>query len=486
MLSMMRQNARRGLVGVVVAAVLAVALAVVAPAGATPEAREASDASGGGHVPVRFSWMRGYDDPATPDEFDRVGVLRIGPARARNVLVLSPGTSAGAGYFAPLAEDIVRRTRGRWQVWSVERRENQLEDQSVLDRAKRGEATPQELFDYYLGWIDDPTVTDHFQFVPDADVAYARGWGMNVEIEDLHRVVRAARQGSRRRVVLGGHSLGGSITTAYATWDFGGRPGGDNLDGLVYIDGGSGPNPVTPDQARSSLASLQAGTPWLAFGGIPAPYLGLFSSGGAFLALSDPDSPSIGQNFRLLPANIKAPVPATNEAQFGYAVDTDTSPSTLWAAQVHAGRLAASGEPRAWERAGDITPLGRYAAMLSGYGILGHDGNAWYHPQRLTIDSGAVAAGNANPAQQVLGVKATHGHDLDPGLRIYAFGAAGGQAIVDTARVLADQSGIPAGNLTLVERAGAYAHNDPSAASPDNDFLENLIPFLSTVARPGR
>jgi hypothetical protein len=483
--SMMRQNARRGLVGVVALAILAVALAVVAPAEAASDAAPDAGEASGGRVPMRFSWLRGYDDPATPDELDRVGVLRIGPARARNVLVLNPGTSAGAGYFVPLAEDIVRRTRGRWQVWSVERRENQLEDHSMLDRAKRGDATSQELFDYYLGWLDDPTVTDHFQMIPDAEVAYARGWGMNVEIEDLHRVVRAARRGGHR-VVLGGHSLGGSITTAYATWDFGGRPGGDNLAGLVYIDGGSNPNPVSADQARSSLASLGTATPWLAFGGIPSPFLGLFSSGGAFLALSDPDSPSIGQNFPLLPANIRAPVPATNEAQFGYAVDTDTSPSTLWAAQVHAGRLAASGEPRGWEQAGDISPLERYAAMLSGYGVRGLDGNAWYHPQRLTIDSGAVAAGNANPAQEVLGVRATHGHDLDPRLRIYAFGAAGGQAIVDTARVLADQSGIPAGNLTLVERAGAYAHNDPNAASPDNDFLEDLIPFLSTVGRPGR
>ena len=47
---------------------------------------------------------------------------------------------------------------------------------------------------------------------------------MRVEIEDLRRVVkRAERRG--RRVVVGGHSLGGSITTAYATWDFGGRAG---------------------------------------------------------------------------------------------------------------------------------------------------------------------------------------------------------------------------------------------------------------------
>jgi hypothetical protein len=70
---------------------------------------------------VRFTILKGFDDPATPDGLDRVGVLKIGSERARNVLVLNPGTSAGAGYFKPLAEDIVRRTHGRWQVWSVER-----------------------------------------------------------------------------------------------------------------------------------------------------------------------------------------------------------------------------------------------------------------------------------------------------------------------------------------------------------------------------
>src|SRR4051795_6611210 len=59
---------------------------------------------------VRFSWMQGYDDPATPHNLDHVGVLKIGPESAHNVLVLNPGTSAGSGYFLPLAQDIVRET----------------------------------------------------------------------------------------------------------------------------------------------------------------------------------------------------------------------------------------------------------------------------------------------------------------------------------------------------------------------------------------
>ena len=78
-------------------------------------------------------------------------------------------------------------------------------------------------------------------------------------------------------------------------------------------------------------------------------------------------------------------------------------------------------------------------------GLKGLDGTAWYHPQRLTLDSGAVAAGNANPAQAVLGrARRSTADDLSKRLRIYAFGAAlGGQRVLDAAKLLASQSGIP-------------------------------------------
>ena len=186
---------------------------------------------------VRFTRIQGHVAPGTPAKHNRVGILEVGPRRARNVLVLNPGTSASAAYFQPLAKSIVARARG-WQVWAVERRENLLEDHSMLDRAKAGEATPQQLFDYYLGYLDDPAVSPHFRLIGDDEVGFAREWGMRTEVEDLRRVVRrASRRGGK--VVLGGHSLGGSITTAYATWDFAGRPGAQGLSGLVYIDGGS-------------------------------------------------------------------------------------------------------------------------------------------------------------------------------------------------------------------------------------------------------
>jgi hypothetical protein len=433
-------------------------------------------------VPVRFERLEGFRAPGTPARLDKVGVLQIGPRSARNVLVLSPGTSAGAAYFAPVAKTIVQRAKG-WQVWAVDRRENLLEDHSLLDQGKAGMATARQVFDYYLGWLANSSITTHFQLIPDGSVAFARTWGMRVEVEDLRRVVMAAGRGGRR-VVLGGHSLGGSITTAYATWDFAGKPGARDLAGLVYIDGGSSRTPITAAAARAALHGLQTGTPWLAFGGIGAPFAGLFQATGALGVLADPDSPSVGQAFPLLPANLKPPFPVTNEAQYGYALDTETSPPTLAAAQAHLGHLAAAGDPRGWERAGELTPIERYAEAFAGSGRKGLDGTAWYHPLRLTIDAGAVGAGNRNAAQRVLGLEATHGDDLPEGIRIYSFAAAlGAGRVLAAARALATQSGVPARAVTLVDRRTTYAHNDPATASPKNAFVDTLVPWLRRVAR---
>jgi hypothetical protein len=49
--------------------------------------------------------------------------------------------------------------------------------------------------------------------------------------------------------------------------------------------------------------------------------------------------------------------------------------------------------------------------------------------------------------------------------------------------VLAGQSGIPRRNLTLVDHHETYAHNDPASASPRNDFLARLVPFLARISR---
>jgi hypothetical protein len=57
----------------------------------------------------------------------------------------------------------------------------------------------------------------------------------------------------------------------------------------------------------------------------------------------------------------------------------------------------------------------------------------------------------------------------------------GGTAVLDATRALAKQSGIPSSRLTLVDRHTTYSHDDPDSASPKNDFVASLVPFLAKV-----
>jgi len=445
----------------------AVALAAAAPAPAAAP-------------PTRVVTMDGYAAPGTPPELNKVKVIQIGRARARHVLVLVPGTSAGGSYFAPLARDLVRRLPG-WQVWAIERRENLLEDQSVLRQAKAGRVDPQGLFDYYLGWLSDPAITPHFVPRSDAETAFAREWGMNVAVNDVRAVVRAAGRGGRR-VALGGHSLGGTIVDAYATWDFAGRPGGRDLDALVFIDGGSRPgSAVTPEAAQAALDGLAAGSPFLDLTGLGLPWsAGVFNAVGSNSALMDPKGPAILGAWSLLPADLKTPVPATAEASYGYALDVRTGPRNLALVQAHIGHLAESGEPRGWVNDGLTTAL-RIARVFAAPEFPDMDGTAWYHPRRLTIDAGAVNGGVANPAQETLGVRAIHGAALRT--PIYAFATSlGGERVIDAALAIARQAGIPRSRVVTVNAAATDAHMDPIADLPGrNRFLKTVVPFLRAL-----
>jgi hypothetical protein len=464
----------------------------------------ASNARGAQHRfahPVRASllhvaWMTGFAAPGTPARYDKVGVLKLGRPSARNVLVFEPGTSASSTYILPLAQWLVSRLPN-WQVWSVERRQNLLEDQSVLTLAKRGGASTSTVFDYYLGWLGNPRITHHIALLPDARVAYAKDWGLNVAMQDLRVVVRAAhRLGGK--VVLSGHSLGGALVTAYATWNFHGRPGADDLAGLVFDDGASFGSTVSASAARSALAALRSpsASPWGGVAGsskgsgasIPSPLFGLFSTTGALSAVQQPDAPVPAAVTAILPASLKPPVPLTYRALFAFNTDVATSPlgrAGDFAILAHEGKGIdphTVGGVHGWNATGALTPPKRWATMLAGPGVAGADGVEWYFPYRLTLDIvDSLANGRANPAQRVLGVHATMGGRLPHRLLMYAFGAAGGKVILQTTVALAKQSSIPMANLTLVNRAGTYAHNDPAGASPRNAFFTGLVHFLETV-----
>jgi hypothetical protein len=262
---------------------------------------------------------------------------------------------------------------------------------------------------------------------------------------------------------------------------------------------------VSKETAEAELSKLNARkNPWLAFGGIEAPFLGLFSALGSGSTLLFPEEASQAEAFPLLPETLKprtpegcslkeagcSLVPVDNEAEFGYGVNVGTSPPALIAAQVHAGagieKEAKEDGLHGWDGSGALTPLRRYAEMLAGAGIPKADGSEWYFPERLTIDTGAVADGNANPAQEVLGEHAIHGHDLPSSLKILAINseldkAFGGNSLV-AAEVLAEQSGIPHENLTLIDVENSYAHNDPAGADPEGEGLEGNVFFTNTTS----
>ena len=129
------------------------------------------------------------------------------------------------------------------------------------------------------------------------------------------------------------------------------------------------------------------------------------------------------------------------------------------------------------------------SGMVSGT-ALDVSGSEWYFPARLTLDTGAVGNGLANPAQAVLGLHSTMGEHLPTSLHILAIDSeldklfGGEQTTLTEAELLAEQSGIPKENLTLIEEKNTYAHNDPAGASPEiNEFFKKLKPFLEDIAK---
>ena len=199
---------------------------------------------------------------------------------------------------------------------------------------------------------------------------------------------------------------------------------------------------------------------------------GVFAAAGSTLALEAPGERATFQDWPLAPAVLKPPVPVTNAAQFGYAIDTQTGPANLALVQAHLGGLEPAGDPRGWSDAGGRASLRRVARAVAGIDRV--DGFAWYHPKRLSLDAGAVAGGVANPAQRVLGVRATHRVKVP----VYAYETSLGEGrVLAAARALARRGHVR--RVTLVDRSARDAHCDPIFDDPGrNDFLRTVVPFL--------
>lgn len=200
----------------------------------------------------------------------------VDPDKTDAMLVMLPGILEGANGFEYLGRQLVymaKRFRGlNLEVWAIERRPNTLEDLSVANylegeieagRMTVEEAARQAIDYYYLGrevngrtfrgWLRDP------------DVPFFSEFGLKLATEDVFRVIMTMvpnPEVRRQKVFVGGHSLGGIMTSMFAGWDLDGNPetledaGFRNCAGLFGLD-----TTVTPvsEMVGSVLQQLPQG-----------------------------------------------------------------------------------------------------------------------------------------------------------------------------------------------------------------------------------
>ncbi|MDQ5808432.1 MAG: alpha/beta hydrolase [Actinomycetota bacterium] len=417
---------------------------------------------------------------AGPAKYDASHVTKIGPASAKTVLVLVPGYSGGAGGFTMVGRDIVERVPGL-QVWAVDRRSQALEDTSMFERGLRGEASLQQVYDYYLGWITDSSKTPRFTPPDPASLSFAKDWGLPTHIGDLRKVILAAKRGGRR-VILGGHSLGASMTAIYAAWDFRGRPGYRDVDGLVLIDGGAlgtFDDSESVREMRERVAALDD-QPFADLVGLGLPWAqGVFAGIGGLYAAKDPTGRSPFVDDPLLPAMFKPDFQVTNRALLGYAFDQSTSPQSLGLIHLRAGGLAASGDPRDWE-SGEVSPIARVADFWAQQPV---NGVEWYFPQRLSIDVDGANELRRNAVTRLLKLRPWHLRRVNVPLYAFETDLTDGRVLRGARRYM-QRSGVPRRASTLVDRGSTTSHLDPLTAAPEtNDFLETVVPFLKRTMR---
>ncbi|WP_406442261.1 hypothetical protein OHB00_39455 [Streptomyces sp. NBC_00631] len=168
---------------------------------------------------------------ARPGACDWLSYLRYraadGPSRsadADRILVAQPGILEGAGAFDSVARDTVALAAAQGQhieFWALDRRSNCLEDHTGIASGDQHTAVDY----YYRGRAVDGR--SFAGFTGNDQLGWLAKLGIEQTVRDEHDLLTAELpdQGLRRRKVLcGGHSLGGVITGYFAAADFDGDP----------------------------------------------------------------------------------------------------------------------------------------------------------------------------------------------------------------------------------------------------------------------
>jgi pimeloyl-ACP methyl ester carboxylesterase len=194
------------------------------------------------------------DNGSPPAECDYIHFLRFrlkgssgDPCDADAVLVLIPGFLGGANSMHNLGRQVVYMAKTLrdtdLEIWLVDRRPNNLEDLTGVNAAEEAHDT-QVATDYYYNGTEIDGGT--FQgFLESEDMPFLSEFGLELAMEDVYTIITTMvpdPEVRREKVFVGGHSLGGPLTTLFAGWDFDGDPetledaGYMNCAGLVGLD----------------------------------------------------------------------------------------------------------------------------------------------------------------------------------------------------------------------------------------------------------
>ncbi len=460
---------------------------------------------------------------ATPPGQQRVRVVRYRvdaspPRPARAVVVMMPGFLGGAGSFDAVARALVRRSTedAPLEAWAIDRRSNLLEDHHGLDVAEHFQDAERAAA-YYNDEqeIEGKTFGG---FLPQQSLLHASEWGLETTLGDLRRVIEQVPQPERRgRVVLLGHSLGASIAEAYASWDFDGTPGYQELASLVLVDGVSGNEggPIQQTQAEyeegggpapggfgsaPGLQGIRAGSVYFSLPLLGTQVYPVASIVAMRSAWKPAEISEDGERDRLLKTllALKEVPRMTNRAAFGLAFDARTN--ALSFAAVNCGeasggamteydslfgvRLLQPSDPTAtydWVNFDSTTP--REHTALPELARSWHEGPGldfaeWYFPQRLPADMAVASSLVLKPTDWPAAeyrMRAYHGASMDLPILGHAAGLMGGEeGRFDRLRELV--SGVPIGADR--PRAGEPRSSDRAFATIGAPELSHIDPLL--------
>lgn len=461
---------------------------------------------------------------ATPSELGGMQVVRYrvdtgreSPRPARAIVLLMPGFLGGAGSFDSLARAIVRRSTAErpLEAWAVDRRANLLEDRRGIEAALAAR-DPNLLTGYYFEEFElDGVVFPGFK--KQADLDFASEWGIASTLGDLRAVLGLVPADQRKaRVVLAGHSLGASLVTQYAAWDFDGTPGHEELAGLVLIDGVTGgegePLAITqaeyettgvmggPMGSRPSLKQIREADRFFAFPLLEATLFPI-GVGTALRATWNGDviERDVPRAKALQTIFLMERLPRfTNRAAFGLAFDAASCPVSIAAVNAGAstgGALEPSTAPFGGGtivRPAETTATYRWVEFdavepkehtsLDDFALAwsrpGADFGEWYFPNRLALDA-AIGASLTLPLDSwpvtAHGVRAVHGRSIGAPVLVEAAGILSGdvsryaklQALlppVSPGRPLAGASRAVGDGFQAIAHP-RFSHIDPLAAT---------------------